>query len=309
MVAPAMEPESLADIRRMLDECREALAAQQRTIDSIPDLGRAVAGLAARIGELERYRSGAARIPACEAWITAEPPSNMLVSVVMPTRDRSRLLARAIASVQAQTHANWELLVVDDASSDDTAAVVGATNDPRVRLLTSDGTGDARARNVALDNARGDAVAYLDDDNRMFPVWLAAVAWAFEHHPKHDALYGARVHETISDSLPELQFEIMEPADLRTRNPLDTNVLAHRRSAPEARWDERLMFASDWELTTRLAADRPLLPLPVRAVLYSTSAPGRRSLIDRGDDYDEIRRRAADLHDQSAGARPPISSG
>jgi hypothetical protein len=306
-----MDSEALADIRRMLDDCRAALAAQQRAIESIPDLGRAVAGLAARITELERYRSGAGRIPACEAWIAAEPPSEMLVSVVLPTRDRSRLLTRAIGSVQAQTHANWELLVVDDGSSDDTAAVVGAIaiDDPRVRLLTSDGAGDARARNVGLDNARGEAVAYLDDDNRMFPIWLAAVAWAFERHPSHDVLYGARVHETISDSLPELQFEIMDPADLRTRNPLDTNVLAHRRGAREARWDDGLKFASDWELATRLAAAHPLVPLPVRAVLYSTSAPGRLSLGDRGADHGEIRRRAASLQDQSAGARPPISSG
>jgi glycosyl transferase family 2 len=304
-----MDSETLADIKRTLDECRDALAAQQRTIESIPDLGRAVAGLAERITELERYRRGAARIPACEAWIAAEPPSDMLVSVVMPTRDRSRLLTRAIASVQAQTHANWELLVVDDASSDDTAAVVGAVDDPRVRLLTADGAGDARARNVALDTARGEAVAYLDDDNRMFPLWLAAVAWAFEHHPDHHALYGARVHETMSDSLPELQFELIDPAELSSRNPIDTNVLAHRRGAPEARWDDGLTFASDWELTTRLAAEHPLLPLPVRASLYSTSAPDRQSLLDPGEEYDEIRRRAADLHDQSAGARPPISSG
>jgi hypothetical protein len=140
-------------------------------------------------------------------------------------------------------------------------------------------------------------------------MWLAAVAWAFERHPDHTALYGARVHETLSDSLPELQFELMDPADLATRNPIDTNVLAHRRGAPEARWDDELMFASDWELTTRLAAERPLLPLPVRASLYSTSAPARRSLLDRGEEWDEIRRRAANLHDQSAGARPPISSG
>jgi hypothetical protein len=295
----------------MLDECRAALAAHQRTLESIPDLGRAVAGLAARIDELERYRSGAGRIPACEAWIAAEPPSEMLVSVVLPTRDRSLLLTRAIESVQAQTHANWELLVVDDGSSDDTAAVVGAlaVGDPRVRLLTSDGAGDARARNVGLDNARGEAVAYLDDDNRMFPIWLAAVAWALERHPGHDALYGARVHETISDSLPELQFEIMDPAVLRTRNPLDTNVLAHRRGAREARWDEGLRVASDWELATRLAAAQPLLPLPVRAVLYSTSVPGRVSLMDGGADLGEIRRRAASLLDHSAGARPPISSG
>jgi hypothetical protein len=295
----------------MLDECRAALAAHQRTLESIPDLGRAVAGLAARIDELERYRSGAGRIPACEAWIAAEPPSEMLVSVVLPTRDRSLLLTRAIESVQAQTHANWELLVVDDGSSDDTPAAVGAlaVGDPRVRLLTSDGAGDARARNVGLDNARGEAIAYLDDDNRMFPIWLAAVAWALERHPGHDALYGARVHETISDSLPELQFEIMDPAVLRTRNPLDTNVLAHRRGAREARWDEGLRVASDWELATRLAAAQPLLPLPVRAVLYSTSVPGRVSLMDGGADSREIRRRAASLLDHSAGARPPISSG
>src|SRR5436190_13998005 len=115
-----MGPDSHSDLRRTLDDHERALAMQHAAIES---LGRALTGLTERIDAMERDRRGLVRIAACEAWIAAEPPSKMLVSVVTPTRDRSGLVARAIASVQAQTHVNWELLVVDDASEDDTEAV------------------------------------------------------------------------------------------------------------------------------------------------------------------------------------------
>jgi glycosyl transferase family 2 len=301
-----MGPDTHSDLRRTVEDHERALATHQATIE---DLGRALLGLTARIAALERDQHGVGRIAACEAWLAAEPRSEMLLSVVTPTRDRSELVARAIASVQAQTHVNWEMLVVDDASEDDTAAVVAAIKDPRVRLLRSDGSGVGHARNVGLDNARGNAIVYLDDDNRMLPLWLAAVAWAFERHPERDALYGARIHETLSDSMPELQFEIVEPDELAARNPFDTNVIAHRRDAVGARWDEGIEFAADWDLAVRLAAQGPLLPVPVRAVLYSTSLPGRLSESPDPREQDVIRRRAAARPDQNAGTTPPIGSG
>ena len=100
----------------------------------------------------------------------------------------------------------------------------------------------------------------------------------------------ARVHESLGDSLPDLQFELVEADELAVRNPFDTNVLAHRRDAAEARWDETLAMAADWDLAIRLAAQRPLLGVPVRAVLYSTSVPGRLSDLTDGSEQAELRR-------------------
>jgi glycosyltransferase involved in cell wall biosynthesis len=255
----------------------EALRAEEAKVAAGADDARA---LADRLEAVERRRTARARIPAVEQWVAAAPRSDMLVSVIMPTRDRSALLVEAIASVQAQVHEAWELLIVDDGSTDDTAAVLSAVEDPRVRVLSNEGRGETVARNLALDHARGEAIAYLDDDNTMLPLWLASIAWAFERHPEHDTLYGGRVMENLDDApdlLPDLQFEPFDRETLRLGNYMDTNVLAHRRGLAQGRWDESVDWGADWELAFRLVEDHDPLALPVRAVLYATAARDRVS--------------------------------
>lgn len=102
-------------------------------------------------------------------------PSNRhaspLVSIVMPAFNAGATIAESIRSVLEQTHAHWELLIVDDGSTDDTRAIIDTfLADRRIRLLTGAGRGGpALARNVGLDAAAGDMVAFLDSDDQ----WLA----------------------------------------------------------------------------------------------------------------------------------------
>jgi glycosyltransferase involved in cell wall biosynthesis len=95
-----------------------------------------------------------------------------LVSVVIPAFNRAALLPRAIASVQAQNYANWELIVVDDASTDHTRAVVeGAPVQVRyIRLDENRGVG--AARNTGIAAAGGDLIAMLDSDDEYLPEHL-----------------------------------------------------------------------------------------------------------------------------------------
>lgn len=93
-----------------------------------------------------------------------------LVSVVMPTFNRANLIVRAIESVLHQAHTNIELLVVDDASGDDTANVMSRyADDERVRYIRREANGGAAAtRNTGLQAASGDFIAFHDDDDE----WL-----------------------------------------------------------------------------------------------------------------------------------------
>ena len=98
-----------------------------------------------------------------------------VVTVVIPTRNRSGRVVGAIASAQRQTLADLEILVVDDASGDDSTAVVQkvAAEDARVRLIhQSSQRGAPAARNRGLDERRGEFVAFLDDDDRWLPTKL-----------------------------------------------------------------------------------------------------------------------------------------
>ncbi len=94
------------------------------------------------------------------------------VSVIMPARNASSSIARAIESVRTQSYSRLELIVVDDASSDDTAAIVSevTARDARVRLLRNSNCGGAgRARNVGLARATGDYITFQDADDRSHP--------------------------------------------------------------------------------------------------------------------------------------------
>ena len=102
------------------------------------------------------------------------------VSVIMPVYDGADLVGRAVASVLAQTFPDWELLAVDDGSSDDSAVVLNrfAAEDPRVRVIRHPvNRGESGSRNTALAAARGSLIAYLDHDDEYYPGHLAAV-WA-----------------------------------------------------------------------------------------------------------------------------------
>lgn len=102
----------------------------------------------------------------------SRPP---LVSVVLPARNAAPTIARAVASVRGQTLADWELLVVDDGSGDDTAAVVhaAAAGDARIRVLPQPALGLVAALNAGLAAARGEFVARLDADDESAPDRLA----------------------------------------------------------------------------------------------------------------------------------------
>ena len=128
-------------------------------------------------------------------WVGAsvpEVPGAPLVSVVMPVRNRPVMVATAIASVQAQTLDSWELLVVDDGSTDETAEVVAALAeaDPRIRLLRRPHGGVCVARNAGLAEARGRYVSFLDSDNTWRPLFLEVMTSAM-HGLGARAAYGA----------------------------------------------------------------------------------------------------------------------
>lgn len=129
---------------------------------------------------LESLSSGGPRpapplMPARAARSPAPPPAPRptmpeLVSVVIPTFNRAATLPRAIDSVLAQDHRALELLVVDDASTDDTARVIAGYADPRLRLIRQPvNQGVAAARNRGIAEARGRWLAFLDSDDEWLP--------------------------------------------------------------------------------------------------------------------------------------------
>lgn len=113
-----------------------------------------------------------------------------LVSVVVPVFNGERTLGRALESVVAQAHRPLEIVVVDDGSTDGTAAVVAAVAaahpDVDVRLVAQDNAGPARARNRGIAEARGELLAFNDADDAWLPAKLAAQLAALVEDPELD---------------------------------------------------------------------------------------------------------------------------
>lgn len=114
-------------------------------------------------------------------------------SVVLNTYERADVVGRAIDSVLAQTYPDFELVVVDDGSTDGTAEVVQAYGDPRVRYVARPNGGLAVARNTGLREARGALVAFMDDDDVVEPRWLAAFAEVVDPERTGIASCGTRI--------------------------------------------------------------------------------------------------------------------
>src|ERR1051326_6004137 len=108
-----------------------------------------------------------------------------MVSFVIPTQTRRRFLPETVSSVLEQSYSDWELIIVDDASTDDTPAWLGSLHDPRIRATRhAEVRGPTAARNTGLALARGELVLFLDDDDLLRPDALARMVEALRAHPE-----------------------------------------------------------------------------------------------------------------------------
>lgn len=124
-----------------------------------------------------------------------------LVSIIMPSWNTGRFIAESIQSVLNQTYSNWELIIVDDCSTDNTDEVVASFNDSRIKYLHNEkNSGAALTRNRAMREAQGEWIAFLDSDDLWAPEKLQKqLAFMKENH------YNFSYHEYVKideDSVP-----------------------------------------------------------------------------------------------------------
>jgi glycosyltransferase involved in cell wall biosynthesis len=186
-----------------------------------------------------------------------------VVSVVLPTYNRAAFLREAIESVRAQTFQDWELLVVDDGSTDDTAVIVQefARRDRRIRNMRQANGGLHAARNTGLRAASGRYMTFLDDDDLLLPNKLAHQVPAMEARPELGFLYSP-VWLRSDDGKPD---RCIPPRLGNTFAALFENCLPQvhgvlvRRSCLDAvgLFDEQHPYAGDYDLWLRLASRFP----------------------------------------------------
>lgn len=190
-----------------------------------------------------------------------------LVSVIMPAYNSARFLAESVRSVQAQTFGGWELIVVDDGSTDETAAVARGfvEADPRVRYVARPNGGQAAARNTGLGEARGPLVAFLDSDDLWLPEKLAAQLAVLEDRGVDLVYTDGHIFSEDGAEWPDEHFYIV-PGETRgvemfrtlfRSNRIGTLSVLVKRSALDAvgLFDEDRAYQNceDYDLWMRLA--------------------------------------------------------
>jgi glycosyltransferase involved in cell wall biosynthesis len=201
-------------------------------------------------------------------------------TVVMPAHNSVPTIGAAIASALAQTRADFELLIVDDGSTDGTAEEARRfETDPRVRVVRQERAGPAAARNLAIARSAGRFVSMLDSDDLWLPTYLEAVSDVLEHDPQAGLAYTGH---WVLDDPPGLLRRETEPAsprkldadafliELVSANILVNSTVTVRRAVLQVvgGCNTALAAAIDYELWLRIAA----------AGYGAVCAPGRHAV-------------------------------
>lgn len=209
----------------------------------------------------------------------------MLVSVVIPTFNRLDLVRQAIASVQAQVGVPYELIVVDDGSTDGTAATLEREYGSTLRLLRGSNRGVAAARNRGVAASTGDLLAFLDSDDLWLPGKLAAQVAFFSRNPsmqicqteeiwlRHDVRVNPCAHhrKPCGDIFEaSLHLCLVSPSAVMLRRALFERV---------GGFDESLPACEDYDLWLRIARSVPVGLIPEALI------------IKRGGHADQLSRR------------------
>jgi len=193
-----------------------------------------------------------------------------LVSVVIPTYNRATLLSATLLSatllsLAQQSYRNWEALVVDDGSTDETAKLLcrASVRDRRIDAIATQraGSGADVARNLGVARSRGEYVVFLDSDDALAPHCLQQRVALLERHPDLDfGVFPCQLFRECPGDINLLWNVDTEEADLdrflRLDIPWQTTSPLWRRAALErlGPWDEQLLSWQDWELHLRAIA-------------------------------------------------------
>lgn len=197
-----------------------------------------------------------------------------LVSVIIPTYNRSRLVKEAIDSVLKQTYADSEILVVDDGSTDETAQVLSKISDQRIKYFHKNNDGLSNARNLGITKSRGEFIAFLDSDD-IWPVnYLEIITDRLEENREYGLAYSMFTNvypdghrepafqkaSFLSGNLTRYYFGRM-PCILPSAAVMRRDVLA------DLYFDEYLKVSEDFDFFLRLSVKTKFLFVPEATVL------------------------------------------
>lgn len=224
-----------------------------------------------------------------------------LVSAVITTHNRKELLVLAIESVLNQTYKNLECIVVDDASDDDTKEYIKKyINENKIRYIyipKEESKGGNYARNLGIQNAKGDYIAFLDDDDEWLSQKIEKQMDAIKEHPETGFVYCGTISEINLDKTLRIPQEIQN--DKYKEGDLSKEVLVHiicntsvilvkKKLLEEIHgFDEELKFWQEYEMCIRLLQNTKAKLVRENLVIYRIFQGDKNRLSNKIEGWEE----------------------
>ncbi len=203
-----------------------------------------------------------------------------LVSIMMPAYNAEQFIAQAIESVLAQTYQNYELIIVNDGSTDRTPSLVLKYDDSRIRVIHQSNGGEASARNTALRHMRGEYIAFLDADDVFLERHVELGVAYLQNHPEYAGVYSDGFH-------CDTQGKRMQPLSSNRRGPFEGFIFEEIARASDVfgpptcvtirralvtqyhlEFDSDIVIGPDWDFFTQFAELGNFGYIPDHTCLY-----------------------------------------
>ena len=214
--------------------------------------------------------------------LTTHPQSTPKVSVVVPCYNAAAFLTRAVNSIRNQTFRNWEMILVDDGSTDATPKVAQqlAQEDPRIRLLKHPtNRGVSAARNTGIAAARSEYVTLLDADDEYLPDYLKQATKILDEQTTVNLVFPSCVRITESGEIPHKMIENLTLlTDLEMGGLLACHTFRKSCWQKVGGFDERLRYAEDWHFQLKLNIHGLLRYVLLKEPLYRYNSDNKASI-------------------------------
>ena len=194
-----------------------------------------------------------------------------LLSIILPTFNRGKYILDAIESIQAMSFRNWELIIIDDGSTDQTNIVISkCLIDERIHYSYNEtNQGASFARNLGLQKSKGKYISYLDSDNTYSSSFMSHAIEFLEKNQNFDLVYGV-LFTSSHGKKNEILFKEFSRRQLLKGNYIDMSTIVHRRKLYElfGGFDESINRLDDWDLILKYTQNNDAKGLDILAANY-----------------------------------------
>lgn len=211
-----------------------------------------------------------------------------MISVVIPLYNKEPIIEKTLKSVLSQDYSDFEVVVVDDGSTDNSVVIVESIGDPRIRLIKQENGGPSKARNTGVKNAKGEWIVFLDADDEFLPNSLTLFYNAILSHPQYDFIdfswYIDNGHSRIlADNVKE--GDIKNPFKLYYQgkiNPRTGSFVLSKELALQCLFNEKLRRFEDDEMLFKVfkLAHIYYIPKPIMVCnqIFAAASKGRKDI-------------------------------